>query len=140
MKVILTIMFSLAYNLSSGQEISIKLGKRWCLYDIVSPDIFKYSVDTLKNFPFYAMDEDSVHLYMVDLGELPADDPPFWMGSPHVASYEVDGVIRKVDISLYGGFFYDEVSKRYFQISEDKVEKWLSYVRECFMAIHKQQQ
>ena len=33
--------------------------------------------------------------------------PVAWMGG-YIATCDLDGVVRKVDISKYGGFFFDE--------------------------------
>lgn len=137
MKYILIIWSMVLYNYSFGQITSIKTTNHWKLYDINAGNLFQYSIDTVKTFPCYELDDDSIHEYLAELSELSSDDPPRWMGA-HIATYDMDGRMRKVEISLYGGFFYDEASKKHYQIPDNKIDDWLSYIRRSFMAIHKE--
>jgi hypothetical protein len=120
-----------------GQTTSFKAAKNWKLYDITTGNLFRYPVDSLKKFHYIELNDDSIHKYIEDVSELPADDPPRWMGA-HIATYEIEGITKKIEISQYGGFFYDEVSKKHYQIPDTRIDEWLAYVRRSFMAIHKE--
>jgi len=111
--------------------------KHWKLYDIASGNLFQYTIDTLKKFAYYDLDDDTMHEYLAEVSELPSNDPPRWMGA-HIATYEINGATKKIEISLYGGFFYDESSKRHYQLPDNKIDDWLSYIRRSFMTIHKE--
>lgn len=135
MKSIFIIWTALLYNLSFGQNVSFKTAMHWKLYDITVGNLFQYSLDTLKHFPFYNLDADSIRDYMDEVSELSSDDTPRWMGA-HIATYVFGGETRKIEISLYGGFFYDETSKKYYQLPDNKIDNWLSYIRRSFMNVH----
>jgi hypothetical protein len=119
-----------------GQDTSFQLAKNWRLYDISANDVFQYPVDTLKNFHYAKLDADSMKGYLAALSRVSEESPPLWMGV-HVATYELNGTVRKIEISLYGGFFYDESTKRYFLLPDDKRDAWLAYIRQNFMGIDK---
>jgi hypothetical protein len=136
MKPILTILAFFLYQLALGQDTSFRSAKNWRLYDISAGDVFQYPVDTLKNFHYTSLDADAMKGYLESLSMVPAESPPRWMGA-HAATYELNGVVRKIEISLYGGFFYDETTKRHFLLPDDKRNSWLAYIRQSFMAIDK---
>jgi len=119
---------------ANAQKIPWRNTQHWKLYNISTGNIFSYPVDTLKNFPYYPLNEDSILTFMSMITEIPSDDPPVWMGA-HVATYEKDRVIYKLEISQYGGFFYDEKTQRYFQIPPQKRDDWHAYIRACFMSL-----
>ena len=135
MKPIFTIFSLLIYSLIKGQPLSIEKSIHWKIYDISGSNLFSYTVDTVKKFPNSPINEDSIHFYLSKLSIWPSDAPPLWMGV-HIATYELNGSERKVDISLYGGFFYDEETKLHYQISEDKIDMWTAFIRQEFMKIH----
>ena len=76
-----------------------------------------------------------MHFYLAKVSIWPSNDPPVWMGA-HVATYEINGLERKVEISLYGGFFYDEEAKIHYQIADDKIDRWTEFIRQEFMKNH----
>jgi hypothetical protein len=117
---------------AQGQDTTFRAAKNWRLYDISAGNVFKYSTDTLRNFHYYTLDNDSMRRYMASLSVLLPESLPHWMGA-RVATYEMDGVVRKIEISVYGGFFYDETSKRHFQLPEELIDPWQSYVQHRFM-------
>jgi len=134
---IIYIIFILICNHSLGQSKVFQDAGKWKLYDVSGQDLFRYSADTLKHFAYYPLNDDSIRSFLKEVKELPSNDAPVWMGGPHIATYELDGETYKLDISHYGGFFFDERTKRYYQVSDDRVEEWLSYIRSCFVAGHR---
>jgi hypothetical protein len=120
-----------------GQCQDFSGAHHWKVYYINGSNIFAYSKDTLKNFPYQPLNDDSMHIFLAEITEIPGNDAPVWMGQPNVASFETAGVISKIDISQYGGFFYDEGLRKYFQISKEKVPYWLDYIRNAILSIVK---
>lgn len=49
----------------------------------------------------------------------------------YVTSCIVDHKMRKIDISSYGGFFYDETDKKYYGIQQQMQKEWLDYLAAC---------
>ena len=102
----------------------------WKLYDIHTDKAFAYSSDTLQNFKSIELPQDSMQTFLKGLTEISKDDSPVWMGF-YVASCKLqDGVLRKIDISVYGGFFYDEKSKVIFKLQKIFSDDWLNYLRD----------
>ncbi|GGB01557.1 hypothetical protein GCM10011511_26090 [Puia dinghuensis] len=47
----------------------------------------------------------------------------------YLSSYETeDGKEKKVEISDYGGFFYDEASELYYVIPRSISNEWMDYI------------
>jgi hypothetical protein len=55
----------------------------------------------------------------------------------YIATCKLDGSLRKVELSNYGGFFYDEKTKVYYQIPAAKSEDWLSYIQQNYLTLTK---
>jgi hypothetical protein len=126
-------LFVLLLLLSSeswGQKMDWGKSRDWKLYDIHTNKAFAYSSDTLQNFKCIELPQDSMQTFLKELTEISKDDSPVWMGL-YVATCKLeDGLLRKIDISVYGGFFYDENSKTYFQLQKIFSDNWLNYLRE----------
>jgi len=117
---------------AQGQDTTFRSAENWRLYDIPAGNAFKYSIETLRNFQYYILDSDSMRRYMAFLSVLSPESLPRWMGA-YVATCELDGAIRKIEISVYGGFFYDETTKRHFQLPEKLIDPWQTYVQHRFI-------
>lgn len=102
--------------------------KNWKLYYVHSRGGFAFSLDTLKNFQNVPLNQDSMGVFLKGVTEIPVDRTPVWMGY-YVASCQLpDGLPIKIEISQYGRFFYEERTKRYFQLSENLQTDWLAYL------------
>jgi hypothetical protein len=108
--------------------IDWKKTKDWRLYYIRSKKGFLFSSDTLKNFKSVRMDQDSMKLFIATATEIPADRTPVWMGY-YIASCRLpNDTLIKIEISQYGRFFYSDVEKRYYQLSDEMQDSWLAYL------------
>jgi hypothetical protein len=113
---------------SWGQNMDWAKSRDWKLYDIHTDKAFAYSSDTLQNFKSIELPQDSMQTFLKGLTEISKDDSPVWMGF-YVASCKLqDGVLRKIDISVYGSFFYDEKSKTIFQLQKLFMDDWRDYM------------
>ena len=135
MKLFFTYLAILFPLLSNFQIVKWNDTKNWKIYNINDSNIFKYSVDTIQTFSFSKLNKDTINSYLKGAYELPINDPPIWM-SAHIASYELNGKTHKIEISMYGGFFYDETTQTYFQLQKEKILNWTSFIRSYFMNIH----
>ena len=93
---------------------------------------FEYRLDTLKNFTYASLNGDTMQSYLDGLSEMPAGGPHVWMGA-YIATYETSGGEYKVEISYYGGVIYDESTRKHYQIRENKIKDWLSFIRNSFI-------
>jgi hypothetical protein len=127
MKVILLLFLIFYSSFTHSQSIDWKNSKNWKLYNLYRNDAFKYPIDSLTNYKYVNLD-DEVILTLLEGVKLFPDNLKnvYWMGL-YVATYEIGDVTRKVEISMYGGFFYDDFTKKYFQIETDKKQRWLNY-------------
>ena len=71
-------------------------------------------------------------VFMGSAQALHPEAPMPWMGG-YIATCKLDGTIRKVELSNYGGFFYDEKTRVYYQIPAIKSEDWLSYIQQNYL-------
>jgi len=110
-----------------SQNIDWKVAKNWKLYDIRNGSAFNYSIDTLKHFKSIHLDLDTMRIFLSDVVEWPRNKSSLWMGL-YVTTCELPGKeVRKIEISVYGGFFYDDLTKTYYQLPLAVRNSWLEY-------------
>lgn len=127
MKYIVLFIYILFANKCFSQNINWKDAKNWRLYDLRSGSAFNYSLDTLKKFRSIDLDPDTMHIFLSEVIEWPKSKTSLWMGL-YVATCELpEREIRKIEISVYGGFFYDDLTKTYFQLPSSDRDDWLDY-------------
>jgi hypothetical protein len=123
---LITLFLLPALNCFSQQT---DLGKTsdWKLYEIRNDKAFSYSFDTLKTFKNISLDNDTIKMFLQNVSKIKKGISPVWMGL-YVASCKLnDDMYYKIDVSVYGGFFYIEKNKTYYEIPEDLRQDWLKY-------------
>jgi len=126
----------LTATLLCGQVPLLEHAKKWKLYNISDESAFSFRIDTLKNFKYANLNEDTIKYFFSDLKELPENQPQFWQGA-YIATFEINDTLYKLEISHYGGLLFDETRKRHYQIAENKIDEWLTYVRRSFLTMQK---
>lgn len=101
----------------------------WRIYKVPEPMIFKIPADSLAQVNGQPLQNDSVIIYIGTSTILPDSTRPVWMGG-WLASYEFGGQIRKIEISSYGAFFYDQTSNRFYQIPIGLQDEWMTYIHQ----------
>ncbi len=102
--------------------------KSWKLYKLEGNKAFKCPADSLMFMENVLPNADTINIFLQNATAWPKDKYSLWMGS-WLASFEDEkGYLHKVDISMYGGFFYDERLKLYYQVSEHEKDKWLRFI------------
>lgn len=110
-----------------SQQTNWQKATAWTLYDIQGKKIWKVPLDSLGSFPHKSLNSHSMESFLVKTTTIPPEKAPVWMGA-YAATCVLDNKKRKVDISVYAGFFYDEVEKKYYQIPSDIQQDWLNYL------------
>ena len=87
-------------------------------------------VDSLSLFHHRDLNSDSMKLFLAGTKVLAAGKVPVWMGG-FVTSCMFADRKRKLLISSYVGFFYDDQEKRYYQIPPDRQKQWLDYLADA---------
>lgn len=133
MKYILTAITVLIF--SHGQsQINWQKTTHWRLYRITEKALFSVSVDSLNLFKSYPLRLDSIVDFLDSVNPLPVDVEPLWMGG-QVATCVYDGKMRKILISDYAGYFYDQSSGTFFQLSAKKKDDWMDYIKSCLLSL-----
>jgi hypothetical protein len=104
----------------------------WTLYRYQGHRLFKIPLDSLNRYGSIVLNQDSMAVFLASVQTLRPKGPVAWMGG-YIATCKLNGAVRKVELSNYGGFFYDEKTKAYYQIPAVKSEDWLSYIQECYL-------
>ncbi len=127
----LLVLFTLIkFDVCSGQEVIWKNSKNWKLYNIINKAGFTYSLDTLVSFQSTDLSNQTMHTFTNDISEWPKEKYSLWMGL-YIATCELeDGKPRKIIISNYGGFFYDQLTKRYYELPIELKDQWLEFLND----------
>lgn len=111
--------------------------KSWRLYASQEFDVFDYSLDTLRKIQSIPLNDDSVRLFMRDAKEIADKDSPLWMGLYLLTCELPSGEVRKVEVSRYGRFFYDEKEKKYYNVQAQLSQDWRLYINSNFLKLYK---
>src|SRR4051794_14042592 len=124
------VSFSFAIILAlvlDAQNIDWKSARNWRLYSIRESAAFDYTLDTLKHFKSIPLDLDTMVNFLSDVEQWPKEKYSLWSGL-YVATCELPNAdVRKIEISVYGGFFFDDRSKTYYQLPRETRNAWLEY-------------
>lgn len=132
MKIILIIGFTLFFISAKAQKFEWFSTTNWRLYDLKGRSIFKYSDSSLKQVRYVLLNNDSIILLIRNASLIPSGKEPVWMGA-YVASCEQKGKVIKIEISQYGGFFYNEADQKYYELPENLKKDWLEYLSQYYM-------
>jgi len=105
--------------------------KNWRIYHIADQGAFGFPLDTLKNFSSQRLNDDSVREFLKNLHTLAIKDP-VWMGYYVTSCQFPDGRVRKIIISMYGGFLLDQYDGAYYELPVELRKSWLAYLSELY--------
>jgi len=108
MKLFYLIIMIFLGNRIFSQEINWKETKNWRLYDIQDKRAFNYPIDSLSNFKSTPLNSDNMLPFLSNVSLIPIERTPLWMGFYVTTCQTKEDKIKKIEISIYGGFFYDE--------------------------------
>jgi hypothetical protein len=128
------ILLLLGGALNTVAQIEWSKASHWKIYKIPESIIFKVRLDSLSQLNSRPLFQDSVVSYMGTSRLLPDSINPVWMGG-WVATYEYSGQVHKIQISAYGGFFYDQSSGRYYEIPIGLRDEWMTYVNQLLSSM-----
>jgi hypothetical protein len=100
----------------------------WKLYDIHDNKAFRYSADTFQSFKSIALDKDKMQAFLHNVTVIPKEEQPVWMGFYIATCNLKDGSKEVIYISVYGGFFYDDKTKSYYQLPSNIKDDWFNYL------------
>ena len=132
-KVLAIIILIIHGNTDVRAQVQWNSAQNWKLYN-GGDSSFVLSLEAIKGHRYYQLSPDSMKYFLDSVTLLPSDVQPAWMGV-YLTSCVIEGEIRKVLISYYAGFFYDEKSRRYYQIPPSKKAVWRSYLEGCLTSI-----
>lgn len=122
------ILSFLVFGKCFSQQINWKETKNWRLYNIREFAVFDYSLDTLKQFASIALNNDTMQSFLSNSEKLPKDEYSVWMGLYFATCEFPEGKVRKIEISVFGGFFYDETTKTYYLLPSSVRNHWIDYI------------
>jgi hypothetical protein len=118
-----------------AQEKDYMISSDWRIYDIQGHGIFHFSTDTLQSFKSLPLNDDSIRFYLTSFKE-DTTGPLAWMGG-YVVSFRTGSSIRKIEVSNYGGYFYEDKARKYYTLPPGLVSPWLSYFKFTFDGFRK---
>ena len=130
MKSLLTIILAFVFQISFGQQIRWEHCSDWHLYKTADKRENAFPGDSLYKIKNVSLNADSVKYYLKSAVLWPKDKTMLWMGFFVLSCSDNAKKLHKVDISLYGGFFYDEAGQRYYEIQKEKQDAWLQYLND----------
>jgi len=134
----LILLTALAFVVSSrAQAPAWQQSSEWTLYNVHGAKFYKIAQDSLDKYNKRSLNDDSMRAFLTHSSVMPSEKAPMWMGA-YVASCTIDHRRRKIDISSYGGFFFDEAEKKYYSVPQEMQKEWLNYLAECAGSIPSQ--
>jgi len=133
LKIFVAVIFTILAHFGAQGQVIWKKAHSWKLYN-TGDSSFVISLDSLNGHKYYQLNPDSMMYFLDSVTLLPNDIQPAWMGV-YLTTCVIDGEIRKVLISYYAGFFYDDKSRRYYQLASSKKNDWRNYLDACLISI-----
>jgi len=118
-----------------AQEKDYLRSSDWTIYDIQGHGIFHFSTDTLRSFKSLPLGDDSIRYYLNSFKE-DTTGPLVWMGG-YVVSFRTGSGIRKIEVSNYGGYFFEDKTRKYYTLPPELVSSWLGYFRAAYDGFRK---
>lgn len=115
------------YSHSFGQQSDWQKATNWTLYNIQGKSGWRVPIDSMHLLDHKSLNVDSMRQFLTHTNIITNESAPVWMGT-HFTTCILNGKLRKVEISTYGGFFYDEIDKKYYEIEADSRNYWLEYL------------
>jgi hypothetical protein len=135
MKFFLVLPFTFFGSSIFAQQINWTLSNHWKIYSIRSGNALGFSVDSLTGFKSTNLEDSKMRYFLSQAISWPRDKYAVWMGL-YVATYNIgDSITRKIDISTYGGFFYDEGTKSYYEVPVSIKNEWITYLHDVIASI-----
>jgi len=115
--------------------------KNWKVYHLTNfRRVVNIVEDSLKYLESRSLDKDTLHELLCRAEKIVQGAQSIqWQGC-YLASYEAEqGQIRKVLVSMYGGFFYLQRDASYFQLPPEARQEWLSFFSGIYMKMEKKE-
>src|SRR5580698_8299712 len=130
------IAFIFLSTLSASCQVHWEQSSNWTLYQYEGNRLFAISIDSLKFIKNSMINQDSMAYFVKSATPLNKKGLA-WMGG-YIASCKINGSLRKVEISNYGGFFYDQSSSTFYQLPIEKIDDWLSFLQNSYITMIKE--
>jgi hypothetical protein len=117
---------------TSSCQIHWDTTSNWRLYRYQGNKLFNISLDSLESFQSIPLPQDSMNYYLSQVTIKHPKADIHWMGG-YIATCQLQGSLRKVVISNYGGFFFDQEAHSYYQLSTEKIDAWLSFLLNSYL-------
>jgi hypothetical protein len=115
-----------------GQSINWQQTTNWKIYRTQDNRSFSFTLDTLKKIPSLMLNETEIHALIQGASNLIQKESPLWMGN-YVLSFDFpSGVIHKIEVSTYGGFYFEYLTKQYYSIPATNRREWLAYLSNAY--------
>jgi len=128
MKAYIINLFVTLIGIASQQIPDWNKTTNWNLYDTGGKKNLSMPLDSVLLCKSVPLPSDSMHVFLNQLYPWPKGKQyPVWMGA-FCGTYEINSIPHKVDISMYGGFMYDENTRSYFQLPETIRNEWMDFL------------
>jgi hypothetical protein len=107
----------------------------WKLYSLRDDPAMRCPLDSLQFLKSVALKRDSINYYLNQSSAMTVKSNPVWMGAYILSFNDSSGMLHKIDVSVYGGFFYLEDSKTYYEIPRSLRKPWINFIERSFEGI-----
>ncbi|HVM86876.1 MAG TPA: hypothetical protein VMT76_01725 [Puia sp.] len=133
MKILFSFLLIILSSSSFSQNNFWYNTKRWKLYKIQGNEAFKCPPDSLEFRENIPLNADSLRLFLKNASVWPKDKYSLWMGSWLVSFEDENDNLHKFDISMYGGFVFDENLKTYYEVPGELKKEWLQFINDNYV-------
>lgn len=108
--------------------------RNWKIYALNnSTKVFTISADNIRALKGVPLGDDSMHILLENSKILHVPASPAWMGCYLLSCENEKGLVMKIVVSQYGGFFLNSYDGNFYQLDLSSTRPWLEYMRRAYV-------
>ncbi len=101
--------------------------KNWKLYNYFRFKALSLPLDSIKQYQLISLNDIQIRRMLLDAEIMNGPTKNIqWMGL-HTVTHQYQNKERKMEVSYYGGFVYDDTTKSYYEVNENVRDEWQNY-------------
>ena len=126
-KFIVISLLSFGCMTAHSQMINWQKTKGWKLFNYFRFEALHLPLDSLKQYQSVYLNDSQIRRMLKSADSMKGPTKNIqWMGL-FTVTYQYQNTMRKMEISQYGGFFFDDTTKTYYELDGNDRYEWQNY-------------